>query len=502
MEAGAQRQSAERAEVTGEHLEYGAQEEVESAMTRDETNKRPKGNDTQATPAGTSSSTPVSPTIEMVDGETTIEAVAVHSWQGVRDSLPRAETCPKSVSGGVWHDSPPPYWSVEAVRQRTEARGAGNMIGRESEWHCEGVSSCDGEPRDHPSRKRPAEMTAQQIAPDGNREDGGGRPNENEPSLLRSLEQNLDQQEPPKEEESQYQQQQQSDSEVNRPRLWGNLRESLTEASAWQRGKGKGLGKKGGKEGSKDKQFNDDGRWVKTPRCLGCKFDDDSGHETPCRLRWLKFREWTNQHPRSREENELHNRAEAALSSIEAPTGGDAPQPEKEPAMGSMDLSSLGFDSVCKYREIWQGEERLKVNYDSGAATTAFPVELAGNLAMEKVGHFIVASGADIPNYGRVQVTVVHKPLGSAGEFSKSHDAMLWEAGGVLLPKNGPIAVGLAKECQRLCDTHGLGDALHLYKEGGFYNFYLKKMTGPVQINSADTPGSLSGNSRPVGTPP
>jgi hypothetical protein len=137
---------------------------------------------------------------------------------------------------------------------------------------------------------------------------------------------------------------------------------------------------------------------------------------------------------------------------------------------------------------------------------------------MEKVGHFIVASGADIPNYGRVRVkcsdesgnsrhisgslTVVHKPLGSAGEFSKSHDAMLWEAGGVLLPKNGPIAVGLAKEYQRLCDTHGLGDALHLYKEGNLYNFYLKKMTDPVQINSADTPGSSSGNSRPVGTPP
>ena len=72
--------------------------------------------------------------------------------------------------------------------------------------------------------------------------------------------------------------------------------------------------------------------------------------------------------------------------------------------MGAMDLSSLGFDSVCKYREIWQGEEWMKVNYDSGAATTAFPVELAGNLPMEKVGHFIVASGADIPNYGRVRV--------------------------------------------------------------------------------------------------
>ena len=97
---------------------------------------------------------------------------------------------------------------------------------------------------------------------------------------------------------------------------------------------------------------------------------------------------------------------------------------------------------------------------------------------------------------------MVHKPLGSAGEFSKTHDAMLWEAGGVLLPKNGPIAIGMAKEYERLCNRHGLNDALHLHKEGNLYNFYLKRLADPVQINSADVPGSSSGNSRPVGTPP
>ena len=112
------------------------------------------------------------------------------------------------------------------------------------------------------------------------------------------------------------------------------------------------------------------------------------------------------------------------------------------------------------------GGEWLRINYDSGAATTAFPLKLAGDLELESKGEFLVASGQGITDFGRVKldtcdefylprrisgsVTEVHKPLGSAGELARTHDAMLWEDGGALIPKWSPIAKGLRREYARL----------------------------------------------------
>ena len=77
-------------------------------------------------------------------------------------------------------------------------------------------------------------------------------------------------------------------------------------------------------------------------------------------------------------------------------------------------------------------------------------------------------------------VTEVHKPLGSAGELSGTHDAVLWEDGGALLPKWSPIAKGLRREYARLLRIHGSRGVLPLYKENGLYNFYLQ-MRGPAK---------------------
>ena len=112
----------------------------------------------------------------------------------------------------------------------------------------------------------------------------------------------------------------------------------------------------------------------------------------------------------------------------------------------------------------------------------------------------MAANGAGIPNYGKVNVRTVdeqnnqrmlrgsvsevHKPLGSAAEMSKNHDVMLWEEGGVLIPKNGPIALGLRYEYKRLMREHGGGTGiLPIYREGALYNFYLKPV-GPVEVAS------------------
>ena len=101
------------------------------------------------------------------------------------------------------------------------------------------------------------------------------------------------------------------------------------------------------------------------------------------------------------------------------------------------------------------GQELLMLNYDSGAAVTALPVAVAGNLPLEKQGEFLVASGAVIPNLGKIKmkstdesgvarsirghITEVAKPLLSAAEVSRRWDSLLFEDGGILLERNSPV---------------------------------------------------------------
>ena len=170
----------------------------------------------------------------------------------------------------------------------------------------------------------------------------------------------------------------------------------------------------------------------------------------------------------------------------------------------------------------WHGEKWLKVNYDSGAATSALPAEMAPGGKIP-VGEFVVADGKTIPNYGRYKlhaideerlsrgfaasVTTVHKPLGSASEFSRTHDAMIYEDGGVLIPRRSPLAVGMRNEYDRLVRLHGHCHAMPIHREGRLYNFYVKptgtlqKVDGSeveAQLNAATSASSSSssGNSR------
>ena len=88
------------------------------------------------------------------------------------------------------------------------------------------------------------------------------------------------------------------------------------------------------------------------------------------------------------------------------------------------------------------------LNYDSGAALTALPVAVAGDLPLEKRGEFRVASGAVIPNLGKIKmqstdesgvarlvrghITEGAKPLLSVAEVSRRWDPLLFEDGGIL----------------------------------------------------------------------
>ena len=103
------------------------------------------------------------------------------------------------------------------------------------------------------------------------------------------------------------------------------------------------------------------------------------------------------------------------------------------------------------------GQKWLRLNYDSGAAVTALPIAIAGDLPLEKCGEFRVASGATIPNFGKIKmkstdesgiertlqgnITGVSKPLLSAAEVSKRWDSLLFEDGGILLEQSSAVAL-------------------------------------------------------------
>ena len=112
-------------------------------------------------------------------------------------------------------------------------------------------------------------------------------------------------------------------------------------------------------------------------------------------------------------------------------------------------FGTLGVNSVLKsmekppYYVRYNGQEWIKFNYDTGAGATALPVALAGGLPLHRVEEFVVANGQDIPNFGRAKlqtmdefgnkhkieghITEMHKPLASASEISKHHDAFIFE---------------------------------------------------------------------------
>ena len=134
-------------------------------------------------------------------------------------------------------------------------------------------------------------------------------------------------------------------------------------------------------------------------------------------------------------------------------------QAEPEPdiatvgSMGALDISTASSSSKKKtpWRSWYGGREWIRFNYDTGAAAVALPLEVAEGLPLKQVGSFVVASGAEIPNWGTVAmkaldedgypreiegaVTEVHKPLAGGAALAKAHDAMVWDDGGVLIPK-------------------------------------------------------------------
>ena len=80
--------------------------------------------------------------------------------------------------------------------------------------------------------------------------------------------------------------------------------------------------------------------------------------------------------------------------------------PEAEKTAGSLDfpaLEEVNSFAEADFRAPWNGEQWVRLNYDTGAATTALPASLAEGLPLKQVGEFVVASGHGIPNLGCVK---------------------------------------------------------------------------------------------------
>ena len=202
-------------------------------------------------------------------------------------------------------------------------------------------------------------------------------------------------------------------------------------------------------------------------------------------------------------------------------------QPEQEQgAQSTLDLCIVeNGNVVAEHENNW-----LKLNFDTGAAATTFPktfVDNVGEANIEK--SYKTASGEIIYDYGGVGVTGydengtrrrltgrladVHKPLVSGHQICTKgrQDAWLGSDGGYLMPRDGPIAVGLRNHFDKLIKKHGTSSLIPLYIENNVYNFYIKKTSSepirslaiganessPSSTNSGGS-ASSSGNGRQV----
>lgn len=192
------------------------------------------------------------------------------------------------------------------------------------------------------------------------------------------------------------------------------------------------------------------------------------------------------------------------------------PEPEADSIeLGHLELNTVDNRKAPSVKPPWvvnyNGEDWIKVNYDTGASVTAFPGSIAEGLPLSNIGKdFVVASGGTIPNYGRVRipiqderglrrgmsgsVTDVHKPLGSGSALAKNADTYLWDTGGVIIPRESPVAKGLCEEYHRLVNLYGNRGEIQLHREGGLYNYYVKKVGKAELAPVVDTgPSSATG---------
>ena len=146
----------------------------------------------------------------------------------------------------------------------------------------------------------------------------------------------------------------------------------------------------------------------------------------------------------------------------------------------------------------------MKLNYDTGAAVTAFPRSMApdamgnGQLYRTATGELTEDAGAlrvtgetEAGELRRItgRVTDVHKVLVSAAKVAGfGQDGWISKGGGYLYPASSPVARKVKELLEREACSEGSA-MIPLYEENGVYNFYLRTggQAGKVQVLDEST---------------
>ena len=161
-----------------------------------------------------------------------------------------------------------------------------------------------------------------------------------------------------------------------------------------------------------------------------------------------------------------------------------------------------GEPPLCSMDEQW-----IKLNYDSGAAVTAFPKSgVPQNLVQSSSSSsYKTAGGQLVPDLGGVKLTAedengqlrrvqgrvseVHKSLISASKSAQmGQNGWLTKGGGWLVPENSRASEKIHKILQEESEKEG-NKMIPLYEERGVYNFYLKMTPGKGKMEASGSQG-------------
>ncbi|CAK0855964.1 unnamed protein product [Prorocentrum cordatum] len=187
-------------------------------------------------------------------------------------------------------------------------------------------------------------------------------------------------------------------------------------------------------------------------------------------------------------------------------------------SMGALTLGSLEEWKPEVPKDIGAIEdskyEWVKMNLDSGAGVTSFPLEFGpestGNGSLYKT-----ASGECIPDGGpweflgydengrwrslKGRLSGVHKVLCSAGKMATNgrQNFYMTADGGWVIPKDSDIGREIDRSIERCVSRYGTDELIPLYLEDQVYNFYMQREISATTVERKKevvTGGSSSGN--------
>ena len=139
----------------------------------------------------------------------------------------------------------------------------------------------------------------------------------------------------------------------------------------------------------------------------------------------------------------------------------------------------------------WQ---KVQINLDTGAATTAFPRDFAESYPLSKRNstRYRTASSEEIPDEGgrevlgtdlhgnklalHGRVADVHKILASGVKVCEKSDIWLGSDGGYILPRTGPIAREMRAHFEKVRLRYSEEDLIPVYQSKGvfYFDFWVK----------------------------